>query len=99
MSALALVLSALAGLALGWAYFRTLLATIEALPHSARPARLMLASYLARTAVAVMVLVAIARLAALPGVAAALAGFIVARLLLIRRARRGGNPPGPEPPR
>jgi F1F0 ATPase subunit 2 len=99
MNAPAVVLSAFAGLALGWVYFRTLLATIEALPHSARPGRLMLASYLARTAVAVLVLVTIARLAGLPGVAAALAGFVVARLLLIRRVRRGGNPPGPEPPR
>jgi len=101
MTALPTLLSACAGLALGWVYFRGLRATVDALPRSVHPGRLMLASYLARTALAALVLVAIVRHAGVAGLAAALAGFVAARLLLTRRARlaqrraasRDGRPP------
>lgn len=77
-----------AGGALGWLYFRGLRLTIDRLPASRRPGTLLLASFVLRAAAAVALFVLVARLAQGHGLAAALLGFLAARLVMVRRARR-----------
>lgn len=82
------ILAALAGAALGFVFFRALLATVERLVTSARPGALMVASLMLRTAIVLGGFYAIARLAGLGGLAAGLAGFVIVRTAMIRRVRR-----------
>jgi F1F0 ATPase subunit 2 len=77
-----------AGALLGWLYFLALRATVDRLPASRRPGTVLLLSLVARAVVTVAVFALIARLAQGHGLAAALLGFIAARTVIVRLARR-----------
>jgi F1F0 ATPase subunit 2 len=81
----------LAGGLLGLAFFAGLRLTVDALAHTKRPALLMIASLFVRTLLAVVVFFALGRWAGWQALAAALAGLLVARTVLIARARREGG--------
>jgi F1F0 ATPase subunit 2 len=85
MGVLVLLLAAIAGVAMGWIYFRGLLLTVERLPGVRRPAVWLLASFSLRAAAAVTLFLFTVRLAGWPGLGAALVGFVAARTLLLRR--------------
>ena len=84
------LVGAVAGGLLGIAFFAGLRLTVGALASTKRPALLMLASLFVRTLLAVVVFFALGRWAGWQGLAAALAGFLVVRTVLIARARREG---------
>lgn len=77
-----------AGALLGWLYFRGLRLTIDRLPESRHPGASVLLSFMLRASAAVAAFVLIAHLAQGHGVIAALLGFVGARTVMIRRARR-----------
>lgn len=79
----------LIGLALGSSYFVALWATVRRLPQLRHPAVWMALSLLARLAVVLGALVLVVRSGGGPGLAAALAGFVLARTVLVRRAKAG----------
>jgi len=87
MSQAALLLAALiGGLALGWAFFYGLHRTVQALPQTRHPARLLVLSLLLRLAllgVAFWLLVAVG--GQWPELLAAFAGVMLMRLILIRQ--------------
>lgn len=84
--AAALALGIATGFALGLAYFGGLLWTVRRLPRSPRPWLLAGASFLVRAAVAVGVLLLLARTGSVAAVASSLLGFVAARLALTRGA-------------
>ena len=86
MNVLSVVFAAIAGGAVGWVYFRGLLATVERLPGARSPAVWLVASFLLRALLALALFMFAARFAGWPGLLAALAGFIGARTVLVRRA-------------
>lgn len=96
MSAPTLVLSALAGAALGLLFFAALRATVDRLPETAHPGALLLTSVLVRIALALAAFYAIARLGDWPGLVASLAGFVAVRTVLLRSVRAGRRRPGAE---
>ncbi len=93
MSAETLLLGVVAGLALGWVYFRGLWWTAERALHARRPGALLFASYLARTALTLAVFVALLRLGA-GALVAALVGFVAARTLVVRHRAEHGRTAG-----
>lgn len=91
MSAVALLLGLLAGLALGLVYFGGLLWTVRRLSSWRRPGRALLVSFVVRAALVLPAFVALALRGPGPLVAA-LAGFLVVRLALqARTAGFGGG--------
>lgn len=94
--ALTLALSLLIGAALGWAYFRLLWAAVERLPRQQSPGSRMVLALLARLALAFAVFALVAKFGGAPALMAALAGFVLARTVLVRRAR--APTPRPETP-
>lgn len=88
MTALFQVLAAcIAGLLLGWVYFEALWATVRRLPRQRRPAMWMALSFLGRLATALAVFVLLARWGNWATLVAALAGFLIARAVLVHRVR------------
>ena len=79
----AVALGFAAGAAIGAAYFLGLWWTVRRATRAARPAPLLLLSFVVRLAFAVALLLVIVRLGAL-ALVAALLGFLVARVLLSR---------------
>jgi F1F0 ATPase subunit 2 len=77
----------LAGATLGWAYFQGLWATVRRLSQRDHPGRWMAASLFLRLALVLVVFVMAARWGGWPALAAALAGFLAARVLLVRHVR------------
>lgn len=77
-----------AGGTLGGLYFRGLRLTIDRLPASRRPGTLLLASFVVRAAAALALFGLVAGLAQGHGLVAALLGFVAARGVMVRRARR-----------
>jgi len=74
-----------AGGAVGLAYFTGLWATVRALPAARHPAILVFGSFGVRFAVAAATFVMLVRAGGWPWAASALAGFVVARTVLVRR--------------
>lgn len=77
------------GAGIGWLFLTGLRLTVERLPGARRPGLVLIASVLVRMAIAVVGFLMLAQLLGWPGLAGAVAGFIVVRTLLVRRARRG----------
>lgn len=78
------MLSFLAGIALGGVFFGGLWETIRRLPGAGNPFRRMTVSFLLRVCVALAGFIAISRGGWVP-LAAALAGFVLAREILVRK--------------
>lgn len=92
-----MILQALIGLllggVLGLAFFGGLWYTVRNLPRARHPAVLALVSFVARLALAVGGFYLVLRLAAIAGVAGAVIGFVVVRVVLTRvlsRAQSSG---------
>jgi F1F0 ATPase subunit 2 len=81
---LGLVGAFVAGGATGLAYFAGLWLTVRALPSARRPAFLVFGSYMVRLAVAGAVFVLVVRVGGWAWVASALAGFVLARMVMVR---------------
>ena len=79
---------ALAGVLLGWLYFRGLQMTVDRLTISQHPGTLLMISFALRAAAGVAAFMLITRVAQGRGLVAALLGFIAIRTVMIRRARR-----------
>lgn len=90
-----LAFAALAGAGLGLLFFGGLWYTIQQLPHSRRPALLLLGSFVLRLSLTLFgfYLILGGTAAAVDRLLAALLGFLLVRLLLTRRLRRAGNSP------
>jgi F1F0 ATPase subunit 2 len=74
------------GFAAGAAYFAALWATVRALPASRHPALVLFGSFVLRFGVVAAVFVMIVRGGGFSCVASALAGFVLARLVIVRRS-------------
>jgi len=85
----AAILSALAGAGAGAVFFAGLWLTVRRLPHARRPGLLAAASAVARIALAVGVLLAVARTGNWVPVVACLAGFLAVRWVLVSRVKKG----------
>ena len=81
-------IGALAGVLLGWLYFRGLQLTIDRLPNSHHPGTWVVGSFALRAATTVAAFMLITRLVQGHGLVAALLGFIAVRTVMIRRTRR-----------
>ena len=96
----AVILSALAGAVVGAVFFAGLWLTVRGLPGARRPGLLTAASAVGRIALAVGVLVAVARGGSWVRVVACLGGFVAVRIALVRwvKAKRpaGGQAAGRE---
>lgn len=79
---------------LGAAYFAALWATVRVLPGVRNPALVLLAGFLVRFALMAVAFVGLIRWGGWPWAAAALAGFMAARLIAVRRLL----PAPPAPP-
>lgn len=79
-----LFLSFLAGIGIGLFYFGGLWLTLQRVPETAQPGGLIMLSYLVRTAVTLLLLFLVMG-GHWPRLLAAVAGFLLARLTLIRR--------------
>ena len=77
-----------AGAALAWVFLRALRASIERLPARAHPGRWILGGFMLRAVLVVAGFAVIARVVQAPGLAAALAGFLIARTWALRKVRR-----------
>ena len=87
-----------AGSAAGAAYFAGLWVTVRGLPAARRPALLVFGSFLVRFGGAATTFVLLVRAGGWRWVAAALAGFVLARTLIIRRPRGSrAAPSGSQP--
>jgi F1F0 ATPase subunit 2 len=82
--------AALAGAALGAAYFTGLWRTVRALGSARHPAVLALASFAIRFGAVVAVFVFVTRAGGWPAASAAVAGFIVTRTVVMSRFRSRG---------
>ena len=87
MNVVGLVGAFVAGGIVGLAYFAALWFTVRALPSSTRPARLVLVSYLLRLGMAGAMFVLLVRAGGWPALVSALAGFVIARTVMVRRVR------------
>jgi len=90
-SAAAVGVGVLSGFVVGLAFFRALLWTTERLVVTQRPGVLLASSTLVRMALAGLAFVLIARLGA-AGLVAALVGFVVARVMVVRRSEAAMAP-------
>jgi len=81
------------GCAVGSAYFVALWATVRALPAARKPALLVFGSFIVRFGVTAPVFVLLVRAGGLPAIASALAGFVLARVLVVRRLPPSGTMP------
>jgi F1F0 ATPase subunit 2 len=81
--ALVLVLSLLGGVVTGLFYFGGLWLTLQQLPTARRPGLLILISFVGRAAVTLLIFIFLMG-GAWPRLLAALAGFLLARLALVR---------------
>jgi len=93
--AVALLAAVIGGLALGWVFFYGLHRTVQALPQTQHPARLLVLSLLLRLAllgIAFWLLVAVG--GQWPELLAAFVGIMLMRLILIRQL--GETPPRPK---
>jgi F1F0 ATPase subunit 2 len=98
--AAALLAALIGGLALGWAFFYGLHRTVQALPRTQHPGRLLVLSLLLRLAllgVAFWLLVAVG--GQWPELLAAFVGIMLMRLILIRHLGETPTPPKGEAPR
>jgi len=84
---LVLGLSLALGSALGWVYFQALWTVVQRLPWQRRPGLWMPLSLLTRLALMLAGFMLVVRWGGWPGLSAALAGFLIARTVLVRRAR------------
>ncbi|MGE0459773.1 MAG: ATP synthase subunit I [Vicinamibacterales bacterium] len=82
-----------AGGGVGLAYFAGLWLTVRALPAARNPALLVFGSFLTRFGVAATTFVLLVRAGGWRWMAAALAGFVLARTLIIRRRLRSRAAP------
>jgi len=73
------------GWATGVAYFRALWATVRALPGTRHPALVVFGSFFGRFGVAAAIFVLMVRTGGLLWIASALAGFVIARMVIVRR--------------
>ena len=73
------------GCAGGMAYFVALWATVRVLPAARNPAWVVVGSFVVRFGLAGTMFFLIVRVGGLPWIASALAGFILARLVVVRR--------------
>lgn len=86
MTELAWLMAALTlGCAVGGAYFATLWATVLGLPVTRHPALLVFGSFAVRFGAAALVLVVIVHSGGLSWIASALTGFVLARIVIVRR--------------
>jgi F1F0 ATPase subunit 2 len=88
------LLSALAGAGAGVVFFAGLWLTVRRLPSARRPGLLAAASAVGRIALAVGVLLLIARTGSWIRVAACLGGFVAVRWALVSRVKRRGATAG-----
>jgi F1F0 ATPase subunit 2 len=79
-----MILSIAAGFVLGWFYFWTLWLTLQRIPNAQQPGLLMFGSYLVRTFVLLGSFYFIMD-GQWPRLLAMLIGFIIARMMMIRR--------------
>jgi len=86
-----LALAGAAGLAAGMVFFAGLYATTRMIATVKHPGAFAIASFVGRTAVAVVAAWFAARLAGPVGALAYLAAFTVVRVALVMRVRRQGN--------
>ena len=94
--AVSLGIPLLAGAALGLAYFLALRVTVQRLHQQRHPGMWMALGLIARLALALAVFVLAVREGGWPALAAALAGFLLARTVLVRRVRAAAlEPEGP----
>ena len=91
LNLLAIVVALLVGLGLGWIYFGGLWLTIQKLPHTPQPIRLILGSLLLRLAIALgsiyLLMIYFADGQILISLLAFSLGFLLTRNLLISRLR------------
>ncbi len=92
-SLLWLALAFAVGTAAGVVHFVGLWTTMRGLATARHPALVLLASGVLRFGLAAGAFVVLARAGGWPWVAAALAGFILARTVIVRRVRTGVMPP------
>ena len=86
VTGLAWLVGALAvGVTAGAAYFAALGATVRALPSARRPALILLGSFVLRFGAVAAVFVVMIRGGGLSWLAAALTGFVLARVVIVRR--------------
>jgi hypothetical protein len=81
-----------AGAAAAWLFLRLLQASVRGLPGHPHPGRALVVGFVLRAALVVAVFALVARFAQGPGLAAALAGFLVLRSWRLRQVRREGTP-------
>lgn len=84
-----------AGLVAGAAHFAGLWATVRALPDAQHPAGIVLGSFLVRAAADAAIVVALVRAGGWSWAALGLAGFVAARAVAVRLARRVEAAEGP----
>ena len=95
VAGLAWLLGAFAlGFAAGAAYFAALWATVRVLPATRRPALVLFGSFVLRFGVVAAVFVMMVRDGGFSWIAAALAGFFLARLVIVRRLLPAETAPG-----
>jgi F1F0 ATPase subunit 2 len=82
-----------AGGVTGLVYFVALWMTVRALPTSTRPALLAFGSYLVRLGVTFATFLLLVRVGGWPWAVSALAGFVLARTVMVRRVRPSGGIP------
>lgn len=82
-----LTLTLLLGAALGWVYFLALWTTVRELPQRGHPGLWVALSFLARLALVVAAFTFVVRWGGWPALAATLAGFLIARTVMVRRSR------------
>jgi len=87
MRLLALMLALVAGAVLGWLYFKMLWSTVRQMTRLTRPGWWMAAMLALRLSLAACAFVLIARWAGSPALLAALAGFMIVRVVYTRQAR------------
>ena len=94
---LQLAIALLLGGALGWVYFHVLWAAAQQLSRRPHASIRFVLSLLARLALALAGFTYVVRWGGWPALAAALAGFLIARTVLVRRARAPVPPAEDQP--
>ena len=94
---LILGIALLLGGALGWIYFQVLWAATRQLSRRPHPGAWFVLSLLARLALVLAGFTLVVRWGGWPALAAALAGFLIARTVLVRRARAPAHPAEDQP--
>lgn len=92
-----IALAAVCGAGLGCVYFFLLWSTVRALPRQRHPARWTSLALLARLALVLAGFTASIRWGGWPALLATLGGFLLVRMLLVRKLRPAAGEPVPEP--